>query len=120
MFIIILKGKTHLEKASLFCLKMLEVTLEKQNAFLDGVRESGAPITVFQLDKLLLGINPRSGRADHLANISRCVCVCLSILPSKLIHPRLSDACLCCDHGDQTCAQINYTVIHSYNKYFIL
>ena len=64
-------GKSHLEKASLYCLKMLELTLDKQSTFFDGVRESGAPVTVFQLDKLLLGINPRSGRADHLANISK-------------------------------------------------
>ena len=52
---------------------MLKATLERQERFLSGLRETGAGTMVSQLDKLLMGINPRSGKADHLLNIAKSV-----------------------------------------------
>ena len=63
--------KQHLEDVSLLCLKMIETALGKQESFLDALRQSGATVIVSSLDKLLLGINPRTGRSDHLVNIAK-------------------------------------------------
>ena len=64
-------GHAHLERASLLCLQLMQATLEKQERFLSGLRETGASTMVSQLDKLLMGINPRSGKADHIVNIAK-------------------------------------------------
>ncbi|KAL5010671.1 hypothetical protein ScPMuIL_012976 [Solemya velum] len=64
-------GKEWFEKASLLALQMVEITLEKETAFVDMVRESGTSVMLSAMDKLLLGINPRSGRADHLVNVAK-------------------------------------------------
>ena len=66
-------GHAHLERASLLCLQLMQATLEKQERFLSGLRETGASTMVSQLDKLLMGINPRSGKADHIVNIAKWV-----------------------------------------------
>ncbi|CAH1799487.1 unnamed protein product [Owenia fusiformis] len=66
-------GKNFLEETSLLCLKLVEVTLEKQEQFFDILRESGSSLIISPLDKLLLGINPRSGKADHLVNVAKYV-----------------------------------------------
>ena len=46
---------------------------------------------VTPLHHLLLGINPRTGKADHLVNVARymplCLSVCLSVCLSALILP---------------------------------
>ncbi len=60
-----------MEKASLYSLKIVESVLEKQGAFIDALRDSGATVIVSQMDKLLLGINPRTGKSDHLANVAK-------------------------------------------------
>lgn len=64
-------GKEALEKASLQCLNMIQYTIEKEDRFIDACRETGASIMVSSMDRLLLGINPRSGKADHLVNITK-------------------------------------------------
>ncbi|KAJ8314739.1 hypothetical protein KUTeg_006889 [Tegillarca granosa] len=66
-------GKKALEKASLQCLNMIQYTLEKEDRFIDACRETGASIMVSSMDRLLLGINPRSGKADHLVNIAKYI-----------------------------------------------
>ena len=66
-------GKKYLEKAVLCCLHMLECTLEKQETFLSLLRDSGTSLIVSSLDKLLLAVNPWSGKADHLVKIAQFV-----------------------------------------------
>ncbi len=66
-----MSGKEELERASLLCMKMIAATFEKQELFLGMLRESGSSIMVSQMDRLLLGINPRSGRPDHIVNIAK-------------------------------------------------
>ena len=64
-------GHAHLEAAALYCLSLLKATLEKQERFLGWLRETNASTMVSQVDKLLMGINPRSGKADHLLNVAK-------------------------------------------------
>ena len=67
------KGKEHLEKSALLCIKLVEMTLAKQEGFLIALRASGTATMVSQMDKLLLAINPRSNKPSHLANITKYV-----------------------------------------------
>ncbi|KAG1652512.1 Nuclear pore complex protein Nup205 [Nymphon striatum] len=64
-------GKTYLEQSALLCLKLIELTLEKQVLFMKLHRESGSGFMATNMEKLLLSINPRTGHADHLINISK-------------------------------------------------
>ncbi|XP_038064864.1 nuclear pore complex protein Nup205-like [Patiria miniata] len=66
-------GKPHMEKCALMCLQMVQLTLEKQNAFVDLVRVQGSGVMVSTMDELLMAINPRSETADHLVNIAKFV-----------------------------------------------
>ena len=66
-----LLGKKHLELAALYCLKMIEIAISKQESFLDALRQSGQAVIGHRIDRVLLGINPRTGRADHLVNIAK-------------------------------------------------
>ncbi|XP_074656294.1 nuclear pore complex protein Nup205-like [Tubulanus polymorphus] len=67
------EGRISLEKSSLYCLQMIQIVLEQQDQFLDALRESGASILATTLDRLLLGINPRSGKPDHLVDVARYI-----------------------------------------------
>ncbi|XP_063402892.1 nuclear pore complex protein Nup205-like [Mytilus trossulus] len=64
-------GKKYMEKASLCCLQLIEFTLDKAEEFFDACREMGVSIMVSQMDRLLRGINPRTGKSDHLINVAR-------------------------------------------------
>lgn len=64
-------GQESLELAGLLCLQLIETSLEKSGTFLDACRETGASAMVSAMDRLLLSINPRSGKADHLVNITK-------------------------------------------------
>ncbi|XP_076311365.1 nuclear pore complex protein Nup205 isoform X1 [Tachypleus tridentatus] len=64
-------GQNYLEESTLLCLKLLEIGLMKQEGFMYLVRESGSGLIVTGLDRLLMGINPRSGQADHLIIITK-------------------------------------------------
>lgn len=66
-------GKKHLEKAVQHCLALLNLTLQKENLFMDLLRESHLSLIVTPLEQLLQGINPRTKKADHVVNIARCV-----------------------------------------------
>ena len=57
--------------AALLCLQLLGATLEKEEEFMDLVRKSKEQVSVHPLHCLLLGVNPRSGTADHMVNIAR-------------------------------------------------
>ncbi|XP_075458683.1 nuclear pore complex protein Nup205 [Ascaphus truei] len=64
-------GKKHLEKAVVFCFMLLNLTLQKENLFMDLLRESHLSLIVTPVEQLLQGINPRSKKADHVVNIAR-------------------------------------------------
>ncbi|XP_053108091.1 nuclear pore complex protein Nup205 isoform X2 [Hemicordylus capensis] len=66
-----LQGKKHLEKAVQYCLGLLNLTLKKENLFMDYLRESHLSLIVTPLEQLLQGINPRTKKADHVVNIAR-------------------------------------------------
>ena len=55
-------------------LQILETALMCQNGFLDASRAAATSSLVLTgLDKLILGVNPRSGRADHALNVAKFV-----------------------------------------------
>ncbi|CAI8023966.1 Nuclear pore complex protein Nup205 [Geodia barretti] len=56
--------------AALLALQMVESALEKQDSFFSLMRQNNLSVMVTPLDQLLLGINPRSGLADHFINIA--------------------------------------------------
>nr|XP_006125927.1 nuclear pore complex protein Nup205 [Pelodiscus sinensis] len=64
-------GKTHLEKAVQYCLALLNLTLQKENLFMDLLRDSHLSLIVSPLEQLLQGINPRTKKADNVVNIAR-------------------------------------------------
>lgn len=64
-------AKKHMEKASLLCLQMVEYTLDKADLFIDTCREMGVSVMVCPMDRLLRGTNPRTGKPDHLINITK-------------------------------------------------
>ncbi|XP_049630227.1 nuclear pore complex protein Nup205 [Suncus etruscus] len=64
-------GKKHLEKAVQHCLAILNLTLQKENLFMDLLRESQLALIVTPLEQLLQGINPRTKKADNVVNIAR-------------------------------------------------
>ena len=60
--------------AALLCLQLLGATLERGEEFMDFVRRTKRQEKViYPLHRLLLGVNPRSGKADHMLNIARWV-----------------------------------------------
>uniref|UniRef100_T1JB70 Partial AB-hydrolase lipase domain-containing protein n=1 Tax=Strigamia maritima TaxID=126957 RepID=T1JB70_STRMM len=78
-------GKEDLQKSSLLALKLISTVLEKQSKFLDLLREFGSSLLVSSIDKLLLMINPRSGRADYIVCIAKFTTYG-SFLPEHVYH----------------------------------
>jgi len=66
-------GKEKLEGAVSAALTLLETGLRLSDSFISGARSAGASEVFTDLAKLLLGLNPRSGRPDHLFNVSRFI-----------------------------------------------
>ncbi len=59
---------------ALLSLQLLGATLEREEEFLDHVRRGKQLlVSVHPLHQLLLGVNPRSGMADHMINVARSV-----------------------------------------------
>ncbi|XP_055585632.1 nuclear pore complex protein Nup205-like [Uranotaenia lowii] len=66
-------GRKNLEKTSLYALQILYRALETQEDFFNAHFSSNCSILLAGINKLLLGMNPRSGKADHMLNIIRYV-----------------------------------------------
>ena len=64
-------GQEHLERSALLCMQLLCDALDKEAGFAALVRETGAPLLVTPLDRLLLGINPRTSKADYIVTITK-------------------------------------------------
>ncbi|XP_044732734.1 nuclear pore complex protein Nup205 [Chrysoperla carnea] len=66
-------GKKQLETTTLLCLKLLDQCLQLQPKFFSFVTSSGCAILLTKLNKLLLGMNPGTGKPDHLLYITKYV-----------------------------------------------
>ena len=66
-------GKEHLEAAATNALALLDTSLGLSEAFISCGRTAGASTVLTSLPQLLLGLNPRSGKPDHLLNMARFV-----------------------------------------------
>lgn len=66
-------GKQSLEESCLVILKILNRGLELQSRVLDIARTTGSRRILNPLDKLLLGLNPRTGKPDHMFNVVKFV-----------------------------------------------
>ncbi|XP_061514325.1 nuclear pore complex protein Nup205 [Anopheles gambiae] len=64
-------GKSSLEAASLLCLQIIEKALNLQEDFFNMHLSTPSPVNLNGINKLLLGVNPRSGTANHMLNIMK-------------------------------------------------
>ena len=73
-FIDDIAGKSDIEESSLNILQILRRTMILQPDVLKASREAQTCNVIFSgLDKLLFGINPRTGKADHITTIAKFV-----------------------------------------------
>ncbi len=66
-------GKEMVEKSCLLALKLLNIALSTERAFLEAAKAANSPVLLTALSQLLQGINPRSGRPDHMLGIAKFV-----------------------------------------------
>ncbi|CRK98110.1 CLUMA_CG011478, isoform A [Clunio marinus] len=66
-------GKKQLKNAVLHALNIVEMSLIKQESFFDSHFTASSSIFISGLNKLILDINPRSGKSDHVLNIAKMV-----------------------------------------------
>lgn len=66
-------GKKNLESCILYCFNIIERSLELQDLFFEAHFISNTSILLFGINKLLMDINPRSGKTDHMLNITKYV-----------------------------------------------
>lgn len=66
-------GKRELEQCALHCLHILERALQIQDLFFDAHHAANCSVWLARLNKLLLGVNARTGKADHMLNVTRFV-----------------------------------------------
>ncbi|XP_048578619.1 nuclear pore complex protein Nup205 isoform X2 [Nematostella vectensis] len=66
-------GKDELERATLLCLRVVEVTLERQETFMDMLRSvvHGSAVMVTPLQHLLMTVNPATQKADYLLKVTK-------------------------------------------------
>lgn len=62
------KGKEILEECALLCLKILKLSLKQQDIFFESHSISNSAILLSGLNKIMLDINPRSAKPDHVLN----------------------------------------------------
>lgn len=62
-----------LEASTASCLQLLDTALGLQQKFLMTLNNVGCSLLLTPLNKLLLGVNPRTGKPDHLLNIAKFV-----------------------------------------------
>ena len=75
---VILQGKKNAECACNAALRLVHSALKLSGDFISAGRNAGASVVLTPLSKLLLGVNSRSGRPDHLLNISRYLLIMIS------------------------------------------
>ena len=63
--------KDDIEMSALLSLKLVEITLEKQQEFTYCLRQQNSSVLVTSLDQLLLGVGIRTHSSDSIAQIAR-------------------------------------------------
>lgn len=66
-------GESYVEKCTLHCLSIIDRCLMLQSNFFKLFSNASMPILLTHLSKLLLTLNPRSGKPDHVLNIAKYV-----------------------------------------------
>lgn len=66
-------GKSSVEAAATAALKLLQTSLRLSDSFISAGRTAGASTVLTSLPQLLLGLNPRTGRPDHMLNVAKYV-----------------------------------------------
>jgi nuclear pore complex protein Nup205 len=66
-------GKASLEMTTSYCLQIIEKCLECQEAFFNAHFSANCSTPLAGINKLLLGMNPRTGKADHMLNVTKFV-----------------------------------------------
>lgn len=69
----VLAGKAVMETAALLCLKLLDTALRLQHRFLSALSVAGSSLLLTGLNKLLLGINSRTNKPDHMLHIAKYI-----------------------------------------------
>ena len=64
-------GKKPLESAVMYALNIMEMALMKQDLFFEAHFASNSSILLSGLNKLVLDVNPRTGKSDHMLNIAK-------------------------------------------------
>ncbi|XP_058819266.1 nuclear pore complex protein Nup205 [Topomyia yanbarensis] len=85
-------GRKQLETTSLYALQIIERALETQEDFFNAHFASNCSILLAGANKLLLGMNPRSGKADHMLNVTRFVTYSSSLPENALVAVRILTA----------------------------
>lgn len=66
-------GKEHLESSTLYCLEILERGIKMQHHFMTQLAVATSNKILTGLSRLLLGVNPRTGKPDHMINVAKYV-----------------------------------------------
>lgn len=66
-------GKKQLENCIFYALNIIEMALMKQDAFFDAHFAANSSLLLSGLNKLILDVNPRTGKSDHMLNIAKMV-----------------------------------------------
>ncbi|XP_058121334.1 nuclear pore complex protein Nup205 [Anopheles ziemanni] len=82
-------GKSALEASSLLCLQIIVRALNLQEDFFNVHLNSPNPVILVGLSKLLLGMNPRSGKADHMLNIMKHITYSTWLPENSLVALRI-------------------------------
>ena len=76
---------------------------------LKGQSSGAREVNVTPLDELMMSINPHSGQADHLINVTKLVCVCVCVCVSVCLY-----VCMCVCLSVCACMDIMYTYLCTY------
>lgn len=78
-------GRKQLQNAILYALNIVEMALSKQDLFFDAHFAANSSILLSGLNKLVLDVNPRTGKSDHILNVTKMVAY-NSSLPSHSLQ----------------------------------
>ncbi|XP_065083337.1 nuclear pore complex protein Nup205 [Ochlerotatus camptorhynchus] len=85
-------GRKNLEVTCLYALQIIERALETQEDFFNAHFSANCSILLAGINKLLLGMNARSGKADHMLNVVRFVTYSSWLPENALVSIRILTA----------------------------
>lgn len=106
-------GKKFLESSTLSCLNIIERSLILQTKFFSLLSALSSPVLLVSLSKLLLTINPQSGKPDHCINIAcyvdfhtsipnhvlAAIKILIHVTHSPVVHSHFMNILLACEQG---------------------